>query len=37
VKIFTLLPEHYSFTSYDISLADSAEIIKEQETIKQLA
>jgi hypothetical protein len=37
VKIFTLLPEYYTFTSYDISLADSAEIIKEQETIKQLA
>ena len=29
--------EYYTFTSYDISLADSAEIIKEQETIKQLA
>ena len=36
-QIFTLLPEYYSFTSYDISLADSAEIIKEQELIKQLA
>ena len=36
-EIFTLLPEYYSFTSYDISLADSAEIIKEQEMIKQLA
>lgn len=36
-EIFTLLPEYYSFTSYDISLADSTEIIKEQELIKQLA
>lgn len=36
-EIFTLLPEYYSFTSYDIHLADSAEIIKEQEMIKQLA
>lgn len=36
-QIFTLLPEYYSFTSYDITLADSAEIIKEQELIKQLA
>ena len=36
-EIFTLLPEYYSFTSYDISLADSAEIIKEQEAIKQIA
>ncbi|MDO4465431.1 MAG: hypothetical protein Q4C49_00275 [Bacillota bacterium] len=31
------MPEYYSFTSYDITLADSAEIIKEQELIKQLA
>lgn len=36
-EIFTLLPEYYTFTSYDISLADSTEIIKEQELIKQLA
>lgn len=36
-QVFTLMPEYYSFTSYDISLADSAEIIKEQETLKQLA
>ena len=35
-KIFTALPEHYSFTDYDIHIADSAEVIKEQETIKQL-
>lgn len=36
-EIFTILPEHYSFTSYDIQLGDSADIIKEQEQIKQLA
>ena len=36
-EIFTLLPEYYSFTSYDIHLADSSEIIKEQEMLKQLA
>ena len=36
-KIFTLLPEYYSFTSYDINLADSAQIIKEQELIKQIS
>ncbi len=33
-EIFTLLPEYYSFTSYDIHLADSSEIIKEQEMLK---
>lgn len=36
-EIFTILPEYYTFTSYDIQLADSAEIIKEQELIKQLS
>lgn len=35
-KIFTALPEHYTVTDYDINIADSAEILKEQETIKQL-
>lgn len=35
-EIFTLLPEHYTFTDYDIHLADSAEIIKEQDLIRQL-
>lgn len=35
--IFTLLPEHYTFTDYDIHLADSTEIIKEMELLKQLA
>ena len=36
-KIFTALPEHYTVTDYDIHIADSAEILKEQETIKQLS
>ena len=36
-KIFTALPEHYTITDYDINIADSAEILKEQETIKQLS
>ena len=35
-KIFTALPEHYTVTDYDIHIADSGEIIKEQELIKQL-
>lgn len=35
-KIFTALPEHYSFTDYDIHIPDSSEIKKEQETMKQL-
>ena len=36
-KIFEILPKYYTTTSYDIHLADSAELIKEQELIKQLA
>lgn len=36
-RIFTALPEHFSVTDYDIHIADSANIIKEQETIKQLS
>lgn len=36
VKNFTALPKHYTVSSYDISIADSAETIKEQETIKQI-
>jgi hypothetical protein len=35
-KIFTALPEHYTATDYDIHITDSADIIKEQETIKQV-
>lgn len=36
-KIFTALPEHYTITDYDIHITDSAEILKEQELIKQIA
>lgn len=36
-EIFTILPEYYSFTSFDISIADTEELVKEQELIKQLA
>jgi predicted O-linked N-acetylglucosamine transferase (SPINDLY family) len=36
-EIFTLLPEYYSFTDFDIHLADSTEIMKEQEFLKQLS
>lgn len=35
-KIFTALPEHYSFTDYDVHINDSAEIKREMETMKQL-
>lgn len=35
-RIFTALPEHYTVTDYDIHITDSADIIKEQETIKQI-
>ena len=36
-EIFTILPKYYTATSFDIQLADSAEILKEQELIRQLA
>ena len=36
-KIFTALPEHYSFTDYDIHIDDSSDLIAEMETIKQLS
>ncbi|MGV8961803.1 MAG: hypothetical protein ACOH2V_00210 [Candidatus Saccharimonadaceae bacterium] len=35
-KIFTALPEHFTMTDYDIHIADSADIIKEQETIRTI-
>lgn len=35
-KVFTAESKHYTMTSYDVHIADSSEIIKEQETIKQL-
>jgi hypothetical protein len=36
-RIFTALPEHYTTTDFDINIADSADIVKEQETIKELS
>lgn len=36
-KVFTALPEHYSYTDYDIHINDSSEIKRELETMKQLA
>jgi len=36
-KIFTALPEHYSFTDYDIHIVDTSEITIEKDTIKQLS
>lgn len=35
-KIFTALPKHFTASDHDIHIGDSAEIIKEQELIKQL-
>jgi hypothetical protein len=35
-KIFTALPEHYTLTDHDIHIADSSEILQEQEIIRQL-
>ena len=35
-KIFTALPEYYTTTDFDINIADSSEVIKEQELIKQI-
>lgn len=36
-EIFTLLPEYYSFTDYDIHIADSADVIKEMNFMQQMA
>lgn len=36
-KIFTALPEHYSFTDFDIHLTDSTELIKEKQLLQQIA
>ena len=36
-EIFTIMPEYYSQTDFDVHLADSSAIMKEQELIKQLA
>lgn len=35
-QIFTALPEHFSFTDYDIHIADSTELIKDKELLKQI-
>lgn len=35
-RIFTALPEHYSFTDFDVHVSDTAEIKREQEVITQL-
>ena len=35
-RIFTALPQYYTITDFDIHIADSADIMKDQETIKQL-
>lgn len=36
-QVFTLKPEHYSMTTYDVHISDSSQIIKEQEQLKMLA
>lgn len=36
-KIFTALPEHYSFTDFDIHILDNSNFKIDQETIKQLS
>jgi hypothetical protein len=36
-KTFTALPEHYSFSDFDVHIVDSSEFKVEQETIKALA
>lgn len=36
-EIFTILPEHYSQTDYDVHVLDSAEIIKELDLLRQWA
>lgn len=35
-KIFTALPEYFTLTDFDLHIADSSEIIKEEETIKEI-
>lgn len=35
-KVFTSLPKHFTVTDYDIHIAESDVVIKEQETIKQV-
>lgn len=35
-QVFTALPKYYTVTDHDIHIADSADILKEQETIKAI-
>ena len=35
-KTFTALPEYYTFTDHDVHIADTQDVLKEQETMKQL-
>jgi len=35
-RIFTIIPEHISFTDYDVHIGDSTEIVKDIELIKQM-
>jgi len=36
-EIFTALPEYYSQTDYDVHLANTVEIMKEQDLLRQMA
>lgn len=36
-KIFTALPEHYTITDFDVHVTKADEIVREEETLKQLA
>ena len=36
-EVFTALPEYYSQTDYDVHLADTTEILKEQDLLRQMA
>lgn len=36
-KIFTALPEHFTFTDYDIHITSSSQIMQEMQTIKQIS
>lgn len=35
-KIFTALPEHFTFTDYDVHIVTSTDVMKDLETLKQL-
>ncbi len=36
-QLFTALPEYFTFTDFDIHIMNSADVIKEQEILKQMA